>query len=480
MSLRKQAVSGLAWTFTEKFSVQGINFAVSVILARVLAPAEFGIIGMLSILMAVGNVLIDNGMTMSLVRTQQPTDDDYTVVFYFNLAASFLIYALVFLGAPFIAEFYDQPALTAISRVYCISFIIRALTGVHTARLAKALRFKEQMLIAIPSVFIAGCFGIWLATAGYGVWSLVYMNLIQVSLSSLLYWFRSRWIPSARFSTANLSSHLGFGYKLTISGILNALFENLNNLIVGKFFSAAQLGFFTRAASLKQFPVDNLAAALQRVTFPVFSSIQNDGPRLKLSYKKLMQQVLFWIAPLLTGMGVLAKPLFLLLFTEKWLPAVPYFQILCVTGIMHPLHLYNLNILNVKGRSDLFLRLEIVKKVYTIIGLLAVIPFGIYGLLWFQAVSTFLMFFVNTYYSGKLLDYPVKEQILDLLPIFANTILMGIVVWLIQFLIISYSPVADIILLTIGTLVGAVVYLGLSHITNSEALRDFRLIAIKK
>lgn len=480
MSLKQKTISGLFWTFGQQFGIQFINFVVSIVLARLLMPSDFGLIGMLSIFIALGSTLVDSGLTSSLIRTAEPDQRDYSTVFFINLIGSITIYAILFASAPYIATFYNQPILEDIVRVYTISFIINAFASVQGTKLTKEMNFKKQMTIHIPSIVCGGILGIYLAYNGYGVWSLVFMNLFQSSLSTIQLWVRSGWYPSFVFDEEKLKHHFKFGYKLTLSGILDTTFSNAYNLIIGKFFSAAQLGFYTRSQSLKDLPVKNISKALNKVTYPLFSSIQHDDVKLKAAYKKLMQQVLFWIAPTMICLGIMADPLFRFILGEKWLQAVPYFQILCAIGIMYPLNSYNLNILKVKGRSDLFLKLEIIKKIIITVGIACAIPFGIYGLLYFQLISSFIALFINSSYSGKMINYPILDQFKDVMPGISVAVLVGGITWVTNLYIFKDFINYDIILIFALGMIYFSLYLGISLISKMPALIDFKQLVLKQ
>ena len=476
MSLKKIAISGLVWTFAQQFGTQGVGFLVSIVLARLLLPSEFGLIGMISVFIGIGVSLVNSGLTQSLIRTENPDQKDYSTVFFFNLVGSGIVYLLMFFTAPLIAAFFSQPTLVNIIRVYCLSFIIAAFSQVQLTRLTKEMKFKMQMTIAIPSLVGAGLLGILLAYWGYGVWSLVWMSLFQAFLNSVQLWIKTGWVPSMVFDKKKFHYHFKFGYKLTLSGLLDTVFTNIYQIIIGRYFVAADVGFYTRANSLKQLPVNNISGALNKISYPLFASIQNDNVRLKKAYKQIMQMVIFVIAPVLVIMGVLAEPLFQFLFTERWMPAVPYFQILCLSGILYPLHAYNLNILNVKGRSDLFLKLEIVKKVLVVVIIFVTLQFGIMGLIWGQLISSVAGFFINTHFSGKFLDYNAWKQIKDILPLIILAIIAGGIVWGLDFEIHNRS---DIFRLLIGGSVGAVVYIGISSLLKVESLYEFKKIIFR-
>lgn len=477
MSLRKTAISGMVWTFTQQFGTQGIGFLVSIVLARILLPKEFGLIGMISVFVGIGGSLMRSGLTQSLIRSENPDQEDYSTVFFFNLAGSLIVYWILFFSAPLIADFYSQPILLSIIRVYCLSFIISAFSQVQMTRLTKEMNFKLQMTISIPSLIGAGFLGVFLAYKGYGVWSLVWMSLFQAFLSSAQLWFRTGWVPSFVFDKKKFKYHFRFGYKLTLSGLLDTVFTNIYQIIIGRYFIPAQVGYYTRASSLAQLPVNNISGALNKISYPLFASIQNDDVRLKKAYKQIMQMVIFVISPVLIIMGVLAEPMFRFLFTDKWLPAVPYFQILCVTGILYPLHAYNLNILNVKGRSDLFLKLEIIKKILGIIVILITLRYGILGLIWGQLITSILGLFINTHYSGKFLKYSAWQQVKDILPLIILAFVVGFVVWSVDYELKNYK---DILRLLIGGSLGAIIYLSISSLLKMESVLEFKKIILRK
>ena len=455
--LRKAAISGLVWTFGQQFGNQLIGFIVSVILARILLPAEFGLVGMIAVFVAVGNSLSQGGMTQSLIRSGELDQEDYSTVFYFNLLTSLLLYIIFFFSAPFIADFFGYPILIPILRIYCLTFIISAFSAVQLARLTKKMDFKTQTLVAIPAAVVGGALGVFLAYSGFGVWSLVWSSITSSLVSTVQLWIYSGWMPGLVFNYSKFKNHFGFGYKLALSGMLDKIFNNIYLIVIGRYFNASQVGFYTRAESLKQLPVSNISYALNKVTFPLFASIQDDDVRLKIVYQKLMKMVVFIITPILILFAVLAEPIFRFLFTEKWLPAVPYFQILCATGILYPVHAYNLNILNVKGRSDLFLKLEVIKKVIIVIAIIIAIPYGILALLYGQVVLSIIAFVINTHYTGKFINYTTKQQAKDIIPIIILAFLSGVLVLLLDFF--SLNNFIDIVRIGIGGTLGLCIYL---------------------
>jgi O-antigen/teichoic acid export membrane protein len=480
MGLQKKTISGLIWTLSQQVSVQVIYFVVQIILARLLAPSVFGLIAMLQIFLAIGQSLIDSGMTSSLIRTQDVGQKDYSTVFFINIIASIVIYFIVFFSAPAIAGFYNIPLLKIVVRVYTLSFIIQALVGVQTTRLTKAMNFKLQMLMQVPSSIIGGIVGIVMAYWGYGVWSLVWMNLVRAFAFMLQHWFYTDWRPSLIIDKERLKYHLGFGYKLTLSGMLDVIYTNSYNLIIGKLFSSTQLGYYNQADALRMFPVSNLSLALSKVTYPMFASIRDDDIKLKLAYKKIMVQVLFWVIPLMFSLIVVAKPLFILVIGSKWLPAVPYFQVLCVAAVLYPLHIYNLNIVNVKGRSDLFLRLEVIKKIIGISIIICAIYFGMYGLLFSQIILSFAGVYINTFYSGRMINYPLSEQLKDIMPMFGIGLITTMLLYYFNAFLLKSLDLPDFVIVVIITLIYFIIYIGTSWLTKISALRDFSELISRK
>ncbi|QED36505.1 lipopolysaccharide biosynthesis protein [Antarcticibacterium arcticum] len=478
MSLKKKAALSLVWTFTQQFGNQLIGFFVSLVLARILLPAEFGLIGMIVVVVAVGNVLLDGGLTKSLIRDPDCDEEDYSTVFFFHLIASLLIYAVIFLIAPLIANFYEQPLLTSITRVYSLSIIITSFSVVQMARLTKVMDFKTQAIIAIPASLIGGVAGVWMAYTGYGVWSLVWSGLITSIVSTVLLWFHSNWLPSFSFNMKKFRKHFDFGYKLTLSDLLNRIFNNIFLIVIGKYFSAGQVGFYTRAETMKQLPIVNITNALNKVTFPLFVSIQDDDIRLRRVYKKLMLMVMFVIAPVLIFLAVLAEPVFVFLFTAKWLPAVPYFQILCVTGILYPLHSYNLTILNVKGRSDLFLKLEVIKKIIIILTILIAIPFGILALLYGQVLISLIGFFINAHYTKRFIGYTGWAQLKDVFPIIFLAAFAGFGIFIADHL--GLHNQINFIRILAGGIIGISIYLPVAYFLKFSSLSEFRDLILKK
>lgn len=471
-SLKKQAVSGVIWTFLQQFSVQIINFGVQIILARLLMPEDFGLIAMITVFISIGQTLMDSGMTSSIIRMKRPDQLDYSTVFVTNFIISIAIYLLIFIGAPFIAYFYDHPLLKDILRVFALTFIIRAFVAVHIAKLTKEMNFKTQMKLQVPSTLVGAIVGVVMAYLDFGVWSLVWLNLTQTLVFTLQNWLFIKWRPSLKFNKRRFKYHFNFGYKLTLSGLVNTIYNDIYTIVIGKVFSATFVGYFNQANMMRKFPVQQLSSVMDKVTYPLFSNISSDK-QLKSAYKQTMKLVFFIVVPMMLILIVVGHDLFLFLFGEKWLPAVPYFQILSYASLTAPLSTYNLNILKVKGRSDLFLKLEVVKKGLGFLAVFAAIPFGMdYLLVSYLAVSI-INTFINMIFSGKYIDYSFFEQIKDISGIFFSGMLMMVLSWFFKDVLMGYSnsPLTSILLVSI---VSIVAFLSLILLLDKGIVHTFK------
>lgn len=468
MSLKKQTLLGVFWTLIDTFFLKGLIICTGLILARILGPKEFGLMGMISIFIAVGIVLVDSGLSSSLIRNKNNNEKDYTTVFFTNLFFSILIYFLIYFSASSIADFYNQDSLTNIIRVYCLTFIISALSAVHIAILNKNLDFKKLTLYNFPPTIIGICVGLYLAYSGYGVWSLIFMNLVIKITLLLILWFTSNWKPSFSFSIEKFKFHFNYGYKLLLSSLLNKVFTNVYHVIIGKSYDINILGYYERSVSLNAYSNDVITGIIKKVTFPLLSKIQDDEKQITQVYKRILKLSFYITAPLMLVIAAEAKPLFNLILGEEWLSAVPYFQILCIASILYPNHSFNLNVLKVYGRSDLFLKLEIYKKLLISFLILITYKFGVMGLVWSSVFSSFIAMYINTYYSSKYIDYKYLEQMKDMI----KPLILSILVSIIALLIISYLDNYNLYFQIIAsTLTAIVLYLIGSYLMKIESLK---------
>lgn len=477
-SLRQSGKSGVLWSFLIQGGTQVINFAVTVLLARLLLPEEFGLIGMIAVFMAISRALLDGGFVSSLIRTKNADNIDYSTVFFVNLISSIILYGILFFTAPFIAAFYQKAILVDLVRVLGLILIINAFSLVQSTKLNKALQFKTQFKLQLPSLIISAGVSIWMAYNGYGVWSLVAKDLVYAFLATIQLWWYGKWIPSFIFDKEKFKYHFNFGYKLSLTQIINTSFDNLYNVVIGKYFSATQLGYFTRARSLEQLPTGFFYNAFNRVFYPLLAQVNDNESRLKNIYSQLMKIVVFVVTPILVYLGVVAEPFFRWLLTEKWLPAVPYFQLLLIAGVFQPIHKYNLNICHLKGRSDLVLKLSMLHNSFLLLGALSAIWFGIYGLLYSFVIVTILITIINSYVSGRLISYDLKCQFVELLPILLLNILSGLTIYFLQQVWFYKFP--DLWNIVASIVVFYTLYFSIAFIIKMNVVNDLLFLRKKK
>jgi len=476
VSLKQKTISGLLWSFIDNFSKQGITFVFGIIMARLLSPREFGLIGMVTIFIAISQSFIDSGFTQALIRKKDCSQADFSTAFYFNLAVSIFFYSSLFLAAGPISVFYEEPQLKMITRVVGIGLIINSFGIVQRARLTKRIDFKLQTKITIIASLASGLIGVIMAFKGYGVWSLVIKTLTGFAFTSFFLWLWNRWKPSFIFSLDSFKNLFSFGYKLLLSGLIDTFYRNVYLLIIGKYFSATELGFYTRADQFNKLPSSNITGIIQRVSYPVLSEIQDDIPKLKAAYQKMIKSTMFVTFVLMFGMAAIAKPMIIVLIGEKWLTSVVYLQLLCFVGMSYPLHAINLNMLNVQGRSDLFLRLEIIKKMLAIPVIVIAIFFGIKVMIIGMIINSVIGYFINSYYSGKQIGYSSVEQIRDIIPSFVLAAFMGLVI----FIVGNFLEISDILKLGIQLIIGIVVTIGLSELLKMETYLYMKEVIIEK
>lgn len=464
--LKTRVFKGIIWSCVERFSVQGIMFLLQIIMARILTPADYGVIGMLTIFIAVAQSFVDSGFSNALIQKYNRDETDYSTVFYFNLVVGLFFYLLLFWAAPFIASFYRIPVLTDLTRIVALSILFNSLIVVQRTKLSIAIDFKLQSKISLLAVILSGIIGIVMAYRGYGVWSIAFQTVTNAGFNMLFLCFFCRWKPRGVFSWTSFRSLFSFGSKLLFSGLLNTLYNNIFTIIIGKKYSKADLGNYTRADQFCQFPSSNLTSIIQRVTFPVLSELQNDDERLSTAYRRFLRLSVFIVFPLMVGLAALTKPFILLVLTEKWSGVILLMQLLCFSYIWYPVHMINLNLLQVKGRSDLFLRLEVIKKVVGGIIIAFTVPFGVVAMCIGTIFTGVLSLAINAYYTGKLIQLGFIKQMLDIVPILVNSLAMGAVIYGIISLIDS-----QIGQLVVGILCGILYYFLSNYLLRSNDLR---------
>ena len=456
-SLKRKTTTGLFWSFIDLSANQGIQFIIQIILARLLLPEHFGVIGMIIVFIAISNSIVDSGFSQALIRDQDTTQEDYSTVFHFNLLMAITMYVIIFISANPISIFFGEPQLINIIKVISLVLIINALGIIQRVMLTKKVDFKTITKVSLIAVIMSGSVTITMAVLGYGIWCLVVNTILMSFIQTLLLWFFNKWVPSMKFNMHSFKKYFKFGYKLLIAGMIDTFYHNLFYVIIGRFYSTVQLGYYTNAVKFSDASSQVISSVVQRVSYPLLSSIQDDEERLKSGFKKIIKSSAFINFPLMIGLASVATPLFSILLGEKWMPSVIYFQLLCLAGILYPLHAINLNILQVKGRSDLFLLIEVIKCfVLTIlIALSLLFQLGIIGLIWAAVINSYIALYINTYFSAREIDYSAKNQLKDILPMLLISIFMGIVVYLVG----SVLPDNHFIKLICQISIGAVVYI---------------------
>lgn len=474
-SLKQQTLRGTLWSSIERFSVQGIQFVILILMARVLTPDDYGMVGMLAIFLAVAQSLVDSGFSNALIQKVHCTETDYSTVFWFNIVVGALLYGVLWVGAPFIASFYRLPPLTEITRVIAWTLFFNSLAVVPRAILSSRIDFRTQAKASIVASVVAGVVGVCGAYGGWGVWAIVAYTLCNSLVNTVLLWGLVRWRPRWIFSRASFQHLFSFGSKLMLSGVIDTLYKNLYTLVIGRKFAATDLGYYTRADQFAQFPSSNLTGILQRVTYPVLCSIQDEDERLRTAYRKFLRLSAFVIFPLMVGLSVLATPFVTVVLGTQWEPAGVLLTLLALCGMWYPIHAINLNLLQVKGRSDLFLKLEIIKKLIGVAILCATIPMGLKAMCAGSIVASLLGLGVNTYYTRRLISLGFLRQMRDLLPTLGYVATMALVVWVVAGCFESNGWK-----LLCGTLAGGIWYGTIAGLTRSNDWQELVAMVRRK
>lgn len=473
-SLKQQALKGIVWSAIERFSVQGIQFVLTIIIARLVLPSDYGLIAMLNIFLAIAQVFTDSGFSSALIQKKDRTETDFSTVFYFNIFISIGFYLLLYISAPYIASFYKEPDLCLITRWIGLNIIISGFSIIQRAKLIIDVNFKKQAKVSFASVLISGITGILLAYKGLGVWSLVIQTLSNNMLNTLLLWIFAKWIPKWRFSRKSFNTLFSFGSKLLLSGLLHTIYTNLYSLVIGRKYSSIDVGFYNRSYQFASFPSINIVEIINRVIFPIQCEIQDDNERLKISFIKYLRMSCFIIFPLMVFVAVLSKPLIILLLTEKWLPAAELLSILCFAYMWYPMMVVNNQILNVKGHSDYYLYAEIIKKIIAITILFISLPFGVRTLCWGIVIYNFFDIAIIIHYAKKIIYVGYFEQARNVIPLFLLSLLMGGMVYL----SISFIE-GDLGKLIMGCVIGILGYTSICLIFRVREINQIIIISKK-
>src|SRR5690625_46460 len=468
-SLKKKAVTGTLWVAVERFGSTGIELLVFVILARLLTPADFGLIAMVVVFFAIAQTFVDSGMGQALIRKKEITEDDRSTIFWFNMAISIVLYILLYISAPYIAGFYNEPILTSITRVMGISVIFFGLGIVQRAELTQKLDFQRQTYAELIASLTTSILAVYLAYRGFGVWALVVKSVSLALFSSVLMWVLYPKKISFTFNKQSFNELFGFGSRLLLASIFSRITENIHNLVIGRVFAATTLGLFTKADDLKNRTSRIITGIIQKVSYPVLSKRQDNKEQLRDGYRKVLRLSSAGVIPVISLLIIFAEPIIIIVFGEQWRGAIPFLKILAISGYLYNLHAINLNILKVLGRSDLYLRINIAKKIISITTLFVGLQFGIIGIAYSYVASSSLSLGINVYYSERLISYSFKDQLMDVIDVAKYIVPFLIIgIFLVQFIAINsiYMLAASIILL-------AIIYAGSAILFD---MKEYKLI----
>lgn len=454
-SIKHKTVSAVLWRIAEQGGKQGIYFVISVILARLITPDQFGMLAMLTVFVNLAGVFVDSGFSSALVRKTDRSHADCCTVYWFNIVVSVICYFILFACAPLVAKFYDMPQLTAILRVTSLGIVIGSLAGVHRTLLEADMRFKELTKFNLFALLVSGITGIIFALLDFKVWALVIQSLMMQIVGTLSVWYKVKWRPSLIISRQSFREFFGFGSKLLASHLLESLYSNIYTIVIGKVYKASDLAFYNRSSSLTQMTSSLPTGILQSVTYPALCKLQHDDYALALGYRRIIRIAAFVIFPLCVGVGAVAFPLINVLYTDVWLFSATLLSILAFGYMWYPIHAINLSYLTVKGRSDLFFRLEIIKKVQSVIMLCITAPIGLKAMCYGGVVTSILALIYNSYYTGKFLHMSIINQLRDLGHILVLSLVMFVGARIVAMLLGN-----GVVSLVASVAVGVIIYAG--------------------
>ncbi|MCK0136979.1 lipopolysaccharide biosynthesis protein [Arenibacter sp. S6351L] len=475
MSLKNKAITSFSWTLFEGVFGQGLSFIVGIILARILEPRDFGIVGILTVFLAISDSLVEAGFGSALIRKVDSNIKDYNTMFYTNLSFGVILYVLLFILSPQIAIYFDEPILNKLLKLAGLVLIINSFSLIQGTLLTKKLNFKTPAIISIFASTLSGLFAIYLAYNGYGVWSLVLLSLTKQSIWAILLWFTASWRPSLIYSRNSFKELFSFGYKLLIASLINTVYKNIYYIIIGKYFSSKSLGFYTRANQFQAPFSSNIALGIMKISFPILSTLQDDNINLKQKFKRFIRFSVFLNFQILMMIAAIAKPLILTLIGAKWTNSIIYLQLLCVSGMLYPLHILHLNLLVVKGYSNLNLKLEIIKKLILIPIILITVTISIKAMIYGLIIFSITEYFINSFYTKKLIGYSYKQQFVDILPFLVVSITTFLTVWSITFINIDFKT-----MLIIQLISGMLMFVLINEIFRLSEYSELKTILIKQ
>ncbi|HWY10350.1 MAG TPA: lipopolysaccharide biosynthesis protein [Bacteroidia bacterium] len=473
-TLKEKAIRGGIWTGIEKLGNQIISFGIGLILARLLIPEDYGLLGIVLVFIAIAQAFVDGGFSAALIRKSNVTDDDYSTVFWFNLIAAILFYIILFFSSYVISSFYNEPKLILLAQVIGINIILNSFGIIQKTILVKKFDFKTQTKISLIATVAGGAVGIISALNGFGVWSLVIQNISRTVIINCGFWLKSTWRPLPVFSGNSFKELFGFGSKLLASGLIYTISGNLYSIVIGKIYNIKSLGFYSRANQFQQLPVVSIYGTISTITFPALVELQDDDQKLKNASRSIMKLTAFILFPIMGIFAVMAHQIIFIVLTDKWLPSVPLMQLLCVVGAFYPLHAINLEILKVKGRSDLFLKLEILKQSLNILVIIICYRYDVTGLVWGMIALNFVGYYINTYFTKIIIDYGFREQIKDLLIPIALTAMLIVIMYG-----LSYLIKGQLVQLIVLPIMGAVFYIIASFFLNLNEYAEVKAILLK-
>jgi teichuronic acid exporter len=469
-NLKKTAFSATAWSTLDSFGGQGMQFVIGIVLARLLSPADFGLLAMLVIFIALAQVFVDSGLSAALVQKRDVTAQDESTMFYVNIAVALVTYGLLWIAAPYVAQFYKQPSLTALLRVLSVRIVISSFGIIQTTLLRKRLDFRSLFLRGLLAIPLSGAVGIVMAYRGFGVWSLVAQQLVGAVVSVVCYWVIGHWRPRLVFSTESFRALTGFGSRQLVVGLLDTLFQNIYNVVIGKLFAPAALGFYSRAVSLQKLAVNNVNTVVSRVAFPLFCTVHHEVDQLRKVVSKTLAMLAMVTFPIMVGLMVVATPLVTVVLSAKWLSCVPYFRMLCIIGILYPLHVVNVNVLRARGEMGVYLKLEFLKKGLTVTAIVLTYRWGIMAMIWGQVVQSVVAYFLNAHFGGKSIGYSWQAQFREILPYIGATLFMAVAAVAVGLV----GPASQIARLLLQAAVGAIVYVACCHLLHLREFKEVR------
>lgn len=463
MNETRKTLTNFLWRFAERCGAQAVTLIVSIVLARILTPNDFGTVSLVMVFTTIMQVFVDSGLGTALIQKKDADDLDFSSVFYFNFAVCLILYAVMFVVAPIIAVFYNDTSLTSIIRVISLTIIISGMKGIQQSYVSRNMMFKRFFFATLGGTIFSAFLGIGMAYAGCGVWSIVAQQLSNTAIDTLILWITVKWRPKKMFSWERLKCLLSYGWKLLASSLLDTVYNNLRNLIIGKIYTSADLAYYNQGDKFPKVIVTNINASIDSVLLPSMAGQQEHRDRVKSMTRRAIKTSTYIMAPLMMGLMFCAEPVVKLLLTDKWLPCVPYLRIFCFTYMFWPIHTANLNAIKAMGRSDLFLGLEIVKKVVGITLLLLTMRISVMAMAFSLIISSVFSQIINSWPNWKLLDYNYFEQLRDILPPIIIALLMGVVVYFVGLL-----QLPTIIVIFIQIITGATIYIGVSLVLHLE------------